>query len=266
MAALVHVEKKGPLARVRMDDAGRHNTLTVEMMTELKARLEAIAAARETVVVILEGRENVFSAGHHLGEIQERDLHGVHALFELGYALKRVIREMPQVVLAKVRGLAVAAGLELVAASDLAVAAETARFGTTGIRWGLFCSTPGVFLSRNVPRKKAAEMLFTGRLYSAEEAKAMGLVNEVAPDERLDAVAEELALQVAAHSLDVVELGKRLFYRQYPLDEWTALAYATEVIVRNSKHPDAVAGIQAFLDKRTPAWQDGIERPAPAPK
>lgn len=260
MEEIVRYRKEGPLSIVTMADPKRHNTLTVELMKALEMRLQAIAEARDTVVVIIEGDERVFSAGHHLEEIQKSDLQGVYALFEQSFDLKKTLRDMPQVVIAKVKGLAVAAGLELVAASDLAVAEESARFGTTGIRWGLFCSTPSVFLSRNVPRKKAAEMLFTGRLFSAEEALAMGLVNAVAPLEKLDQVTRELAHHIARHSLEVVALGKKMFYEQWPLDDWKALTYATEVIVRNSKLPETVRGIQAFLDKKEPHWQDGIHR------
>lgn len=260
MNDLILYERRGPVGWLTLKDPDRHNTLTVDLMEALEATLRAIADAREVAVVVLQGLPNVFSSGHNMREIQERDLQEVYALFEQSYRLKRTIRELPQVVIAKVQGIAVAAGLELVAVADLAVAAESARFGTTGIRWGLFCSTPGVFLSRNVPRKKAAELLFTGRLVSAKEAEAMGLVNRVVPDDELDAATEALALEIAAHSLNVIEIGKRLFYQQLPLEDWTALAFATEVIVRNSKHPDGIHGIQSFIEKRAPRWQDGVTR------
>ncbi|MBE3595539.1 MAG: enoyl-CoA hydratase/isomerase family protein [Hydrogenibacillus sp.] len=260
MSERIQYETRGPIGWLTLSDPDRHNTLTADIMDALTTKLRDIAEARSVAVVVLQGLANVFSSGHNLREIQERDLHGVHALFEQSYRLKRTMREMPQVIIAKVQGIAVAAGLELVAAADLAVAAESARFGTTGIRWGLFCSTPGVFLSRNVPRKKAAELLFTGRLYSAKEAEAMGLVNLAVPDDQLDQATESLAREIAAHSLNVIEIGKRLFYEQLPQDDWSALALATEVIVRNSKHPDAMHGIQSFLEKRPPRWEDGIER------
>lgn len=260
MKDLILYERRGPVGWLTLNDPDRHNTLTVDLMEALETKLRAIASARDVAVVVLQGIPKVFSSGHNLREIQERDLQDVYALFEKSYRLKRTIREMPQVIIAKVQGIAVAAGLELVAVADLAVAAESARFGTTGIRWGLFCSTPGVFLSRNVPRKKAAELLFTGRLVSAKEAEAMGLVNRVVPDDELDSATEALALEIAAHSLNVIEIGKRLFYQQLPLDDWSALAYATEVIVRNSKHPDALHGIQAFIEKQVPRWQDGVAR------
>lgn len=260
MTDLVHYRKDGALSIVTLADPKRHNTLTLELMQVLTKQLLKIAEARDTVVVIIEGDERVFSAGHHLGEIQNNDLQGVHKLFEQSYALKKTLRDMPQIVVAKIRGIAVAAGLELVAAADLAVAEEGSKFGTTGINWGLFCSTPSVFLSKNVLRKKAVEMLFTGRLFSAEEAFAMGLVNAVAPVGQLDDVTYELARSVARHHLEVVALGKKMFYEQWPLDDWKALSYATEVIIRNSKMPETIQGIQAFLDKKEPQWQDGVTR------
>lgn len=253
-------EKHGPIGMVTLNYGRAYNTLTLEMMEALEATLKDIASRREVAVVILQGNEKTFSSGHNLREIQGLDLQGVYDLFQRSFQLKRTIREMPQVVIAKVRGLAVAAGLELVAVSDLAVAAESARFGTTGINWGLFCSTPAVFLSRNVGRKKAAEMLFTGNLYSAREAEAMGLVNRVVPDDALDEATEALAREIAKQSLDVIALGKRMFYQQLQMHDFEALAYATEVIVRNSKHPDAVSGIQAFCEKRKPVWHDGLQR------
>lgn len=262
MEGIVLYEKRGPIGTVTLNYGHAYNTLTLESMEALEATLKEIAARREVAVVILQGNEKTFSSGHNFREIQELDLQGVYDLFQRSFRLKQTIREMPQVVVAKVRGIAVAAGLELVAVADLAVAAESARFGTPGINWGLFCSTPAVFLSRNVGRKKAAEMLFTGNLYSAREAEGMGLVNRVVPDEALDEATEALAQAIARHSLDVIAIGKRMFYQQLQMQDFEALAYATEVIVRNSKHPDAVSGIQAFCEKRTPVWHDGIERAA----
>jgi len=150
----------------------------------------------------------------------------------------------------------VAAGCQLVAICDMAVAGEDARFATPGINSGLFCSTPAVFLSRNIGRKKAAELLFTGNFMSAKEALETGLVNKVVPTDDLDAETENLAKDVVKQSLDVIEIGKRMFYQQLNMEDFQALHYATEVIAMNSKHPDAVEGIRAFFEKRQPVWKD----------
>ncbi|WP_256205500.1 enoyl-CoA hydratase-related protein [Calditerricola satsumensis] len=140
MKDLILYDCRGPVGWLTLNDPDRHNTLTVDLMEALETKLRAIASARDVAVVVLQGIPKVFSSGHNLREIQERDLQDVYALFEQSYRLKRTIREMPQVIIAKVQGIAVAAGLELVAVADLAVAAESARFGTTGIRWGLFAA------------------------------------------------------------------------------------------------------------------------------
>lgn len=191
--------------------------------------------------------------------MEGRTEHEVLNLFQNCQLLMRTIREIPQIVIAKVHGVAVAAGCQLVAICDMAVASENARFGTPGINSGLFCSTPAVFLSRNIGRKKAAELLFTGNLISAKEALEHGLVNKVVPFNNLDEVTEQLAKDVSKQSLNIIELGKREFYQQMNMEDFQALNYATEVISLNSQHSDAVEGIRAFFEKRQPVWNDSLK-------
>ncbi|HHY72073.1 MAG TPA: enoyl-CoA hydratase [Bacillus bacterium] len=242
------------IAYVTLENLKEFNTLTMQLIDELDTLLKEIATKRETKVVVIEGSDRVFSAGHSLKEIQSKTETEVLALFQACLNVMRTIREMPQIVISKVRSAAVAAGCQLVAASDLAVASVEAKFATPGINSGLFCSTPAVFLSRNIGRKKAAELLFTGNFMSAEEALQHGLVNKVVPVELLDEETEKLAKDITKQSLNIIELGKRQFYQQINMEDFQALQYATQVISLNTKHPDAQEGICAFLEKRKPVW------------
>lgn len=241
---------------ITLNNMAEFNTLTMKLLEELDELLKKIAREREVKVVVIEGSEKVFCAGHSLKEIEERTENEVLKLFQTCQVAMRTMREMPQLVISKVRKAAVAAGCQLVAASDMAIASEDAKFATPGINSGLFCSTPAVFLSRNIGRKKAVEMLFTGNMISAEEALQHGLVNKVVPSELLDEETEKLAKDVTKQSLNIIELGKRQFYQQINMEDFQALNYATEVIALNSKHPDAQEGIRAFFEKRRPVWND----------
>lgn len=247
---------KEDIAVVTLNNLKQHNALSLQLLNELDSLLKDIAGKREAKVVIIEGSEKVFSSGHNLHEVEGKTEQEVLNLFQNCQILMRTIREIPQIVIAKVRGVAVAAGCQLVAICDMAVASSDSRFGVPGINSGLFCSTPAVFLSRNIGRKKAAEMLFTGNLFSAEEALENGLVNKVVPLSELDEVTEQLAKDVAKQSLNVIAIGKREFYQQLNMDDFQALNYATEVITLNSQHPDAAEGIRAFFEKRQPVWND----------
>jgi len=246
----------GEIGYITIDNMQEFNTLTMALLEELDELLHQIAKAREVKVVVIEGSDKVFCAGHSLREIEEKTENEVLKLFQTCYRAMRTMREMPQLVISKVKKAAVAAGCQLVAASDLAVASEDAKFATPGINSGLFCSTPAVFLSRNIGRKKAVEMLFTGNFITAEEALQHGLVNKVVPAELLDEETEKLAKEVAKQSLNIIELGKRQFYQQLHMEDFQALNYATEVIALNSKHPDVQEGIRAFFEKRKPVWTD----------
>lgn len=232
------------------------NTLTMKLLQELNELLTDIGSKREVKVIVIEGSEKVFCAGHSLREIESRTANEVLKLFQTCQQVMRTMRDIPQLVISKVLKAAVAAGCQLVAASDMAIASDRAKFATPGINSGLFCSTPAVFLSRNIGRKKAVELLFTGDFMSAEEALQQGLVNKVVPAELLDEETERLAKQVTKQSLNIIELGKRQFYQQINMEDFQALHYATEMIALNSKHPDAQEGIRAFLEKRPPVWSD----------
>ncbi|MBM7648674.1 enoyl-CoA hydratase/carnithine racemase [Bacillus ectoiniformans] len=242
------------IAYVTLENPQVFNTLTFQLIEELDGCLKEIAAKREVKVVVIEGSQRVFSAGHSLKEIEARTENEVLALFQRCQLLMRTMRDIPQLVMAKVQSAAVAAGCQLVAACDLAIASDQAKFSTPGINSGLFCSTPAVFLSRNVGRKKAVEMLFTGNFISAEEALQEGLVNKVVPVASLDEETEKFAKNITKQSLNIIELGKRQFYQQLQMEDFQALNYSTEVISLNTKHPDAREGISSFFEKRTPVW------------
>ncbi|HLQ73868.1 MAG TPA: enoyl-CoA hydratase-related protein [Bacillota bacterium] len=250
------VKEADDIAYITLENPKEFNTLSFQLMEELEALLKKIGDERRVKVVIIEGSEKAFSAGHSLNEVETRTENEVLALFQQCQKLMQQMRDIPQIIISKVEGVAVAAGCQLVAASDLAVAGEGARFAVPGINSGLFCSTPAVFLSRNVGRKKAAELLFTGNLMSADEALDNGLLNKVVPVEQLDEATDQLAKDITKQSLNIIGLGKRQFYQQLNMEDFQALNYSTEVIAMNSKHPDAVEGIRAFFEKRTPKWND----------
>lgn len=252
------LKQKNEIAYVTLNNPKEFNTLSLELMGELDTLLREIAAKREVKVVVLKGSEKAFSAGHSLREIHDATKQEVDHIFRTCFNLMRTIRDIPQVVVSKVRGVAVAAGTQVVAISDLAIASDDARFATPGINSGLFCSTPAVFLSRNIGRKKAAELLFTGNLMSADEALEHGLVNKVVPLDELEDATEKMLADITKQSLNIIELGKRQFYEQLQMSDFAALNYSTEVITANTKHPDAIEGIDAFFDKRTPEWPDEV--------
>lgn len=234
----------------------KRNALSEPVLRALDATLGTIMADGRVNVVILRGAGAVYSSGHDLREILNGAAHEVLSLFEVCYQTMQTIRRIPQIVIAEVQGIATAAGCQLVATADLAIASNLAKFATPGVKIGLFCSTPAVFLSRNVGRKKAAEMLFTGDFMGAEEAERHGLVNRVVDPAELSAAALDMARRVARYSLPALGLGKEHFYRQLGMDDFQALAYASQVMATNSQMPDAKEGIQAFLDKRDPQWSD----------
>lgn len=223
-------------------------------MSELITALQQIAENERVAVVIIEAEGPVFSSGHDLTEMIGRDLPAYRAIFERCTALMTGIHRLPQPVIAQVRGLATAAGCQLVAACDLVVASENARFATPGVKIGLFCSTPMVELSRAIGRKRALEMLLTGRAIDAATARDWGLVNRVVPDDQLAGATRELAAEIAQASSLVTALGKKTFYEQIDLDQPRAYSYATEVMSQNALAADAQEGISAFLDKRKPNW------------
>ena len=255
-------EDEDGVATLTMNRPDQLNALSEGLMEALQAELDRISTGRTTKVVILKGAGRAFCAGHDLREMQGKrqapDGGRAYymALFSQCSRLMSTIPRMPQPVIAQVHGLATAAGCQLVASCDMAVAAESARFGLNGVNVGLFCSTPMVAVSRNMSRKKTFEILTTGDFLSATEAERHGLVNRVVPEEDLAAEARTLAGQVAAKLSMAVRVGKRAFYEQLEMSLDAAYAHTGRVIAENMLHPDTVEGIQAFLEKRPPEWED----------
>jgi len=243
-----------PLATITLNRPNRRNALSVEMMRELIACLGEMSANKEVRVIILAAEGPVFSAGHDLSEMVGQDLTRYRQIFDICTELMTLLKTIPQPVVARVQGIATAAGCQLVAACDLAVASEQAKFGTPGVKIGLFCSTPMVELSRAIGRKRAMEMLLSGKLVDAATAAVWGLVNRVVPHEQLEDAARQLACDIAAASPLTVALGKQAFYAQIDLDQSKAYTYAKEIMSMNALAQDAQEGMSAFLQKRKPCW------------
>jgi enoyl-CoA hydratase/carnithine racemase len=252
----VLVERRGPIAIVAMNRPEKRNALSVEHMAELKCAFESIGQERDLAVVILKGSGPVFSSGHDLREMVGGSPESLRREFELCTELMEAIQGIPQPVIAQVHGVATAAGCQLVATCDLALAADDARFATPGVKIGLFCSTPMVALSRAVGRKKALEMLYTGDWVAADEAVRIGLINRAVPPADLERETLALAERIAAASRHVVGIGKAAFYRQVGLPQDQAYAYATNVMALNALAHDAQEGMCAFLEKRPPTWEN----------
>jgi len=244
----------GPAAIVTLNRPQRRNALSLHLMRELIDCLDSIASNREARAVIFAAAGKVFSSGHDLSEMAGREAEEYRKLFDVCTELMTKIQTIPQPVIAQVQGLATAAGCQLVAACDLAVASEDARFATPGVRIGLFCTTPMVALTRAVGRKRAFEMLVTGDAVDARTAAEWGLVNRVVPATELETETRRLARRIAEASSLVTGIGKSAFYTQIELDQPKAYAYAKEVMTRNALARDAQEGIGAFLEKRSPCW------------
>ena len=247
--------REGAVARLTLNRPEKRNALSLELMEELIAALEALRADADVRAVVVEGAGPVFSAGHDLGEMVGRDLKFYERLFDVCTVMMETIHRLPQPVIAKVHGVATAAGCQLVAACDLAVAAADARFATPGVKIGLFCSTPMVPLTRAIGRKRALEMLLTGEMISASTALEWGLVNRVVPAEALDEAVAELVEKIARSSPLTVGIGKEAFYAQVELDEHRAYDLTKSVMATNALAGDAQEGICAFLEKREPTWK-----------
>ena len=247
---------EGPVARLVLDRPDQRNALSLGLLDELVAALASVAEDRSAHVVVLAGAGVAFSAGHDLREIVEHPDEAYRlALFDRCAEAMVAIDELPQPVIAEVHGVATAAGCQLVAACDLAVAGASARFATPGVDIGLFCSTPAVALTRAVAAKHAAELLYTGSLIGAADALRIGLVNRVVPDDALADAVAELAGQVAAKPREVVALGKAALRAQRGLPLREAYEVASAAMVENLGRPEAAEGIGAFLDKRPPSWR-----------
>lgn len=245
---------EGPLGIVTLNRAERRNALSLELMLELIRCLDDIATDPKIRVVILAAAGKVFSAGHDLTEMTGRTVNDYRRIFDVCSELMQKIQSIPQPVIAQVQGIATAAGCQLVASCDLAVASEEASFATPGVKIGLFCTTPMVALSRAVGRKRAMEMLLTGRMVDARTAVEWGLINRAVPAAELPSETRKLACQVAEASSLTVTIGKQAFYSQIDLDQPKAYAYAKEVMTMNALAEDAQEGISAFLEKRAACW------------
>jgi enoyl-CoA hydratase/carnithine racemase len=260
--ALVLLEaSEDGILRLTLNRPEQRNALSVGLMSALSEALERAAADKACRVVVIAGAGPAFCAGHDLRELREMTTTGngreaYERVFAQCSALMLQIIRLPKPVIAEVHGIATAAGCQLVATCDLAVAAAEARFATPGVDIGLFCSTPMVALTRAIGRKPAMEMLLTGDLVDAMTAKAIGLVNRVAPRAELGAATLDLAGQIAAKSALTLAIGKEAFYRQAELGLADAYSYAAQVMTRNMLAADAAEGIDAFLEKRPPRWQD----------
>ncbi|MET0135483.1 MAG: enoyl-CoA hydratase-related protein [Kibdelosporangium sp.] len=241
--------------RITMNRAARRNSLSADHLAELLAAVRA-AAETDATGIVLAGAGPVFSAGHDFGDVAARDLVGVRELLELCTELMRAIESVPQVVIARVHGLATAAGCQLVASCDLAVAAESAGFALPGGKGGWFCHTPAVPVARSIGRKRLMELVLTGDVIDAATAESWGLVNWVVPDEDLDRAVAELLGRATRGSRASKALGKQTIYAQLDRPEADAYAIAVEVMAAASRLPGAKEGMAAFLEKRTPVWPD----------
>ena len=250
----IQVARDGEITTITMNRPDKRNALSTPMMRELLDAIKAAGADRETRVVILAANGPAFSAGHDLSEMVDGDINAYRAVFDLCTELMTAIQSISQPVIARVHKIATAAGCQLVATCDLAVAAEEARFATPGVKIGLFCTTPMVALSRAIGRKRALQMLLTGEAISAEKAADWGLINTVVPSADLERAALDMARSIARASSLTVALGKQAFYSQIDMDQPKAYAYAKEVMTMNAMAADAQEGMCAFLEKRQPVW------------
>src|SRR5690625_5047956 len=261
MSSLIQVTVQDAVATVTLHNPDKMGALSLEAMRQLTDAFTAIGDRDDVHAVILSSEGKVFSAGHDLTELRGAAEAQQREIFETCSELMLTIQNLPQPVIAKVHGLATAAGCQLVATCDLAVAAESARFATPGVRIGLFCSTPMVALSRAVPQKVAMRMLLTGDQITAEEALSHGLVSDVVSDAELDEVVSKLAKHIANASAATVSIGKRAFYDQLNLSTPEAYARMSEVMTQNAMTADAQEGIGAFLEKRAPVWRHHAQEP-----
>ncbi len=253
---LLRSDRADGLCQLTLNRPGQFNSLSREMLSALQQELDAIAADPAIRVVVIGGAGKAFCAGHDLKEMRANHRKEfMQALFRQCGDLMLTITRMPQPVIARVHGIATAAGCQLVSMCDLAVAADVAKFAVSGINVGLFCSTPAVGLARNLGRKNALEMLLTGEFIDAMEARAKGLVNRVVPADALDAEVERLAQAILAKSAVAVRMGKGMFYRQLEMGLGEAYDYAAEVMACNMMSEDAGEGIDAFMEKRPPNYR-----------
>ena len=240
-----------------LNDAKRRNALSFSMLTQLRDNLQSHSSNKDVRVIIINSEGPVFSSGHNLKELLKENGKEFHQqVFHRCSEVMQLIQDIPLPVIAQVKGLATAAGCQLVASCDIAVASDKAKFATPGVKVGLFCSTPGVALSRAVPRKKALQMLFTGDPISAQDALLHGLVSHVVPEEKLKEETIEIAEKICAASSTVIAIGKSCFYQQINMNRNQAYQIAEGTMVHNLGLADGQEGIEAFVTKRQPVWHN----------
>nr|WP_187428560.1 enoyl-CoA hydratase [Roseobacter litoralis] len=261
--APVLLERADGIATLTLNRPKALNALSEEMLECLQAALDQLSGDRSVKVVILRGQGAHFCAGHNLKEMsaQRQDVDGGQSYFNTLFAtcskMMLCITQLPQPVIAEVKGIATAAGCQLVATCDLAIASDTATFATSGVNIGLFCSTPMVALSRNVARKQAMEMLLLGEFQTAAHAERIGLINRVVPEDMLSQATQDMARKIASKAPVAIKIGKEAFYKQAEMDLASAYAYTGEVMAQNMMARDTERGIEAFLQKAPiPAWQE----------
>ncbi len=254
-APTISVTYEQAVAVLRLTESDRRNPLSLDTMRAVTAGLREVADAGQARAVVIEAGGPVFSAGHDMRQMVDRTLEDEREIFAACTEMMEIIQTIPQPVIAAVQGHALAAGCQLVATCDLAVASETATFGTPGVRIGLFCSTPMVPVSRAIGRKRALQMLLTGEVIDAVTAADWGLINEVVPQDQVGDRARELAEQITTASPLTLSIGKQAFYRQIDLPQSAAYAEMSEVMATNAMTCDAQEGITAFLEKRRPEWR-----------
>lgn len=254
----VLLEVEDSVGYVTLNRPEKRNALSLDVMNAMLEQLHNVEQEPAIRVVVIRGNGPIFSAGHDLGEMtgHREDPAYLRNIFTTCNEMMLTLHQLPQPVIAQVHGVATAAGCQLVAASDLAIAETGARFATPGVKIGLFCTTPMIPLVRVIGRRRALDMLLSGRFISAQEAERYGLVNRVVPPEQLAEEATKWARELAQFSSYTLSLGKRAFYDQIDLDERSAYNYGKEVIAMNCLAEDAAEGMSAFLEKRSPQWRD----------
>lgn len=250
-------EKNNSIGWITLNSPKQRNALSLELMNEMQDQLDKISKNKDIKVVVVKGSGPAFCTGHNLKELvgKNYDINHFREVFSVCSDMMQTFHKMPQIVIAQVHGIAMAAGCQLVAACDLAIADSKTKFSTPGVKIGLFCSTPMVPLSRLIGRRRVLEMLLTGRFVSAKEAEKFGLINKVVPPDKLSKETKKWAEEIAQYSRDTLELGKKAFYNQIEMDEKSAYNYAKEVIAKNCLDSDAQEGMNAFLEKRKPKWK-----------
>ena len=252
----IRFKTDGELAFLTLNNPKKINALSKQMITEMIEVLTQLSSDEAIKVLIINAEGKHFSAGHYLAEMVDGGVKEYKSIFDQCSRMMALIHEIPQPVIAQVQGIATAAGCQLVAWCDLAIAETGAKFATPGVKIGLFCTTPMVALARAIGRKAAMEMLLTGRYVPAEEAKALGLINKVVAHEELENETLKMAEQIAEASRFVIAIGKQGFYAQIDQTDENAMHYAKHTITMNLNAEDAQSGIKAFLDKKTPVWKN----------